>query len=81
MAFLDIDRSDGAAISMCRQRVELARATIGAIAVHELTAFDSPLGLRHVALLVRFLFVFSARDLRALWRATSVRQFSANGKL
>src|SRR6516162_6777519 len=43
MPFLDLIADRSPAIAMCRQSIELARATVGAIAVGELSRLDAPI--------------------------------------
>jgi hypothetical protein len=47
MARFDLKAADRLAVSVRWQSVELARATVGAVAVDEFTSLDRPFGVGH----------------------------------
>jgi hypothetical protein len=51
VALLDFHARNGLAKAMCRQTIELAWATVGAVAVYKLTAMDRPVSIGHISLL------------------------------
>src|SRR5436305_12240156 len=53
VSLVDLEPDHGAAVPICRQGVELAGATVGAIAIAELSALDPPARVRHGNLLRR----------------------------
>jgi len=55
MTLLDFEPSDGLAMSVRRQSVELAGTAVGAVAINELTSLDGSFGVRYGPLLTKTL--------------------------